>query len=83
MSESLTSPQPIMATVDQQLDIHRRIHNSFTNFKKLGRANMTQGSCLMRMQQLKDLWNKFDSNHEILLDNVETDSDDNYFVTDI
>ena len=72
-----------MATVDKQLDIHRRIHNSFTNLKKLGKANMTQGSCPMRMQQLKDLWNKFDSNYEILLDNAETEFDDNYFITDV
>ena len=57
--------------------------NPFHNFKKVGKAKMTEGACTVRMQRLKELWNRFEDNHFEMLEDVDVDASDNYFTTDI
>ena len=72
-----------MASIDKQLANRFPIVNAYTNFKKTGEAKMTAGACVARMQRLKDLWLKFESNHADLLDDADVDTSDNYFTTDM
>ena len=44
---------------------------------------MMEGACNTRMQKLKDLWAKSESDHYDLLDDEDTDSSDNYFKNDV
>ena len=44
---------------------------------------MTEGSCISRMERLKDLWNRFESDHFELKSDEEVDSSDSYFKTNV
>ena len=72
-----------MASIDRQLRVSTQIHNAFDNFRKLGKAKMTEGACTTRLTRLKELWSKFEADHFELVDDEEIDSKDNYFTTDV
>ena len=44
---------------------------------------MTEGACISRMQRLKDLWSRFESDYFELLIDEDVDSSDNYFTTNV
>ncbi|KAJ8677396.1 hypothetical protein QAD02_013183 [Eretmocerus hayati] len=67
-----------MATIERQLRNQSRIANHFTNFKKTGRASMTQGACSARMGVLQTLWQTFEENHNLLEDDKDIHPTENY-----
>ena len=72
-----------MATIDKQLTLRSRKPNSFANFKKLGKAKMKPGTCVSRVEMIKQLWARFDANHTLLYDDEEKDPTENYFTTGV
>ena len=72
-----------MASIEKQLALARRIKNSFRNFSKMGKDNMTEGAALSRIQLHKELWTKFDANHDELLSADYYDGKDDYFAMDM
>ncbi|KAJ8666757.1 hypothetical protein QAD02_008419 [Eretmocerus hayati] len=67
-----------MATIERQLRNQSRIADHFTNFKKTGRASLTQGACSARMEALQKLWQTFGENHNLLEDDEDIDPTGNY-----
>ena len=69
--------------IDKQLDRLNKISNSFTNFTKLAVEKRTKGACQIRMQRLEKIWEDFEKDHFILLEDEEADSQDNYFKNNV
>ena len=53
--------------VDAQFHLESRIEKTYSNFKKDGKPKMTFSNCKTRMQNLRELWVRFEANHDQLL----------------
>lgn len=68
-----------MELIEAQSRLFTRICNSVSNFKKIGQQNMNKGGCITRMDQLKEVWQKFDMNHAQLCEDETISADEVYF----
>ena len=68
--------------IDAQIELNDRIDRTYDNFKKDGKAKMTISNCKTRMQNLRELWAKFEFNHEQLIKTKDKLKGNDYFTKD-
>lgn len=56
----------LKALMEAQQDIHGRMSRSVDNLRKLGANNITLGAIEVRIAILDNLWNKVETQHELI-----------------
>ena len=64
---------------EAQLALHKKIANSFANFKVKGKASMTRGAAKAHLEGLEAFFNSFRTNHTSILALEAFDENHQYF----
>lgn len=77
----------MVATLDQwhqvQLELQKKVANSFENFRSKGEQNKTRGQTQVRLEALEKHVAQFQKNHAAILKLPNVDKDHLYFKTNL